>query len=295
MISAVDVGTSAAPSVALIEDNGYEGALPDVLAVLSRGGRSASVFWNVNGMVIFGCARRGKLVCTTELPDVPDGLPRSLNRLIESASDEDAPLVGIAMAMAASFTGVAVEPEPALVDPQTWYPITTPILRLPVTADELIGIGIPSHALVRQVQHADEPSRRRLAEWSVTQALTWVGLQSDPAAQELFAQFGRTTPTTVVVGLARQLVEAERQTDLIGDRLQKIYNDRRTPPWELDAVSADMTRWGHRMWALRAVTYTSVEDSVTAALGATYCASNSGPNETAFLAQATDVLAKRHR
>ncbi len=258
----------------------------------SRGGRAASVFWNVNGMVMFGCARRGKLVCTTELPDVPDDLPRSLNRLMDSASGEDAPLVAIAMAMAATFTGVQIEPEPALLDPQTWYPITAPILRLPVTADELVGIGIPSEEFVRQVQNADEPSRRRLAEWSVREGLSRVGLQGDPAAQELFAQFGHGKPTTVAVGLARELVETERQNDLVGNRLQRVYNDRRIPQAELDAVSAEKTRWAHRMSALRAVTYTSLEDSVTAALGATYCASHSGTDQAAFLAEATAVLTK---
>lgn len=229
---------------------------------------------------------------TTELPDVPDGLPRSLRRLMDSASDEDAPLLAIAMALAASFTGVRIEPEPALVDPQTWYPITAPILRLPVSADELVGIGLPSEELVRQVQDADESSRRRLAEWSVTESLTRVGLRGDPTAEELLVQFGHGRPTTVVVGLARERVEAERQSDLVGDRLQRVYNDRTVPQSELDAVSAESTRWAHRMWALRAVTYTSLEDSVTAALGATYCASQSGTDQAAFLAEATVVLTK---
>jgi Family of unknown function (DUF6461) len=291
MISALDAGTLASPSAVLVEDNGYEGAQPDVLAFLSRGSRAASVFWNVNGMVMFGCARRGKLVCATELPDVPDGLPRGLKLLMDSASEEDAPLIAIAMAMAATFTGVGVEPEPALVDPQTWYPITDPILRLPVTAEELVGIGLPSKALVGQVQDADESSRRRLAEWSAREGLMRVGLQDDPAAEELFAQFGHKRPTRVVVGLARKLVEAERQSDLLGDRLQRIYNNRETPQSELDAVSAESTRWAHRMWALRAVSYVSLDDSVTAALSATYCASHGGTDEAAFLTEAAAVLA----
>jgi hypothetical protein len=291
MISALDAGTPDSPSAALVEDNGYEGAQPEVLAFLSRGGRAASVFWNVNGMVMFGCARRGKLVCTTEVPDVPDNLPRSLNRLMDSASRDDAPLVAIAMAMAATFTGVRIEPEAALIDPQTWYPITAPILRLPVSAEELVGIGLPGKALVAQVQDADESSRRRLAEWSVRDGFARVGLQDDPAAEELFAQFGHGRPTRVIVGLARELVEAERQSDLVGARLQRVYNNRETPQSELDAVSAESTRWAHRMWALRAVSYTSLDDSVTAALGATYCASHSGTDEAAFLAEAAAVLA----
>jgi hypothetical protein len=292
MISAVEAGTPVSPSAVLVEDNGYEGAQPDVLVALSRRGRAASAFWNVNGMVMFGCARRGTLVCSTELPGVPEDLPRSLNRLMDSASDEDARLVAIAMAMAATFTGIGIEPQPALVDPHTWYPITAPILQLPITAEELVVIGLPSKALVSQVQDADESSRRRLAEWSARQGLTRVGLEDDPAANELFAQFGHGRATSVVVGLARELVEAERQTDLVGARLQRVYNDRRNPQSALDAVSEESAVWAHRMWALRAVSYLSVEDSVTAALGATYCASHSGADETAFLAEAAAVLAR---
>ena len=55
MISAHDGGSPDSPSAVLIEDNGYEGAQPDVLAALSRKGRAASVFWNVNGIAMFGC------------------------------------------------------------------------------------------------------------------------------------------------------------------------------------------------------------------------------------------------
>jgi hypothetical protein len=72
---------------------------------------------------------------------------------------------------------------------------------------------------------------------------------------------------------------------------RRIYNDRMNPQSALDAVSAESARWAHRMWALRAVSYLSVEDSVTAALGATYCASHSGADKAAFLAEAGAVLA----
>lgn len=291
MISAHDAGSPDSPSAVLIEDNGYEGAQPDVLAALSRKGPAASVFWNVNGIVMFGCARRGKLVCSTELPDVPETLPRSLTRLVGLAAADDAPLVAIAMAMAVTFTGVAVEPQPDLVDPDVWYPITDPILRLPVTAEELVGGGLPSAAMVDAVHAADVDSRWRLVEWSVRDCLTRVGLQDDPAAQDVLAQFGSGPPVTVGVELARERIEAERQTELAGDRLQRVFNNSELSAWQRDSALQESDLWAHRLWALRAVMYASLDDSVAAALGAAYCASHSGGNESEFLTQATAMLA----
>jgi hypothetical protein len=292
MISVHAAGSPDSSSAVLIEDNGYEGAQPNVLAALSRKGRAASVFWNVNGIVTFGCARRGKLVCSTELPDMPETLPRTLTRLMVPAAEDGPPLVAIAMAMAATFTGVAVEPESDLVDPKVWYPIITPILRLPVTAEELVGIGLPSHELVQQVKDADESSRRRLVEWSVRDCLTRVGLQDDPAADRFLAQFGTGQPITVGVELPRALAEAERQTDLAADRGQRLYNTGEAADWQRDAAGKEQTAWAYRMWALRAVIYTGLDDSVTAALGAAYCAAHSGADEAEFLAEAAAVLAK---
>jgi hypothetical protein len=275
----------------LIEDNGYEGAQLDVLAALSRKGRAASVFWNVNGIVMFGCARRGRLVCSTELPDVAETLPRSLTTLVDLAAEDDAPLVAIAMAMAVTFTGIAVEPQPELVDPDVWYPITDPMLRLPVTAEELVVGGLPSAAMVEAVQAADADSRWRLVEWSVRDCLTRVGLQDDPAARDVLAQFANGQPVTVGVELARGRIEAERQTELAGDRLQRVFDNSEVPDWQRDSVLQESRLWAHRLWALRAVMYASLDDSVTAALGATYCASYSGDDESEFLNRATAMLA----
>lgn len=49
--------------------------------------------------------------------------------------------------------------------------------------------------------------------------------------------------------------------------------------------------WAHRIWALHAVIYTGLDDSVTAGLGAAYCAAHSGASEAEFLAEAAAVLA----
>jgi hypothetical protein len=48
----------------LIEPNGWSTAAPTVLARLSRGGRAANVFWNVNADMSFGYAVDGSIVRT---------------------------------------------------------------------------------------------------------------------------------------------------------------------------------------------------------------------------------------
>jgi len=47
--------------VVLIEDTGWQGSRPEVLSRLSKRGAAASVSWNVNGLVMFSSARRGKV------------------------------------------------------------------------------------------------------------------------------------------------------------------------------------------------------------------------------------------
>ena len=129
---------------------------------------------------------------------------------MRTADVEDVNLVALAMAMAVQFTGVIVEPDRDVVDPQI-YPITEPVLRLPVTPDELARGGLPNRAKVRAVQGADETSRWRLAEWSVRTAAQRAGLSREPAIQGLFAQFGRAKPSALSVGLAQLRNQASQE------------------------------------------------------------------------------------
>ena len=130
---------------------------------------------------------------------------------MRTADVEDVNLVALAMAMAVQFTGVIVEPDRDVVDPQIFYPITEPVLRLPVTPDELARGGLPNRAKVRAVQGADETSRWRLAEWSVRTAAQRAGLSREPAIQGLFAQFGRAKPSALSVGLAQLRNQASQE------------------------------------------------------------------------------------
>jgi hypothetical protein len=52
--------------VVVVEDNNYVGADENVLAHLSRDGRAASFYWNVNAVTRLSFARRGKLISSEE-------------------------------------------------------------------------------------------------------------------------------------------------------------------------------------------------------------------------------------
>ncbi|MEV6901190.1 DUF6461 domain-containing protein [Amycolatopsis sp. NPDC051372] len=53
--------------VLAVEENGVRGAQREVLAELSRGGRAASMFWNVNAVTRLSFARDGELLASDEL------------------------------------------------------------------------------------------------------------------------------------------------------------------------------------------------------------------------------------
>lgn len=81
----VEVGDA----LVLLEDNGYQGARPEVLRPASKASgthKAAAFFWNVEGMTDFSAARRGKMQCSVELigaePEDLDGVPRALRRLM---------------------------------------------------------------------------------------------------------------------------------------------------------------------------------------------------------------------
>lgn len=117
--SEMGVGVTAIPGgVLIVEDNGYVGAEPDVLARLSAGGRAASMFWNVNEDNTFSFAESGQMLGSVDLFDAEDpgvaeevGLPIELRALFENAGHEDADLHATGLAMVATFTGVQVRRE----------------------------------------------------------------------------------------------------------------------------------------------------------------------------------------
>jgi hypothetical protein len=272
-------------TVVLVENNGWEGIRPEVLSRLSKPGKAASVYWNVEGLLMFGCARRGKVIATVDLsdPDAADELPATLRRLWERDPDTEEPLAA-AMTLVEKYTGVTVPPAPEVIQPTTAYPITSPVLGHRVTRDELLR-GRPSEEVVQGVLAATGPQRRALAEWSVRHALAGAGISDLPALASVLSQFGHGRPVSLSAEASAFRREANRWA-WAADEALSVDSD--LEKWQ------ELRHWGQKHWAMEALAYAADGDDVTAALGATYCAKipyNSDDVELdRFLGEAIQVL-----
>jgi hypothetical protein len=273
-------------SIVLIEENGWEGVRSEVLTRLSKRGKAASVYWNVNGVVTFACAGRGKLKASVELPDPDDidDVPATLRRVIEKASDDTDP-VTVALAMAERFTGVAVPRVEAVVAPVMAHPITTPILGLRVAGDALIGLNYPSEEVVLAVFAAEGHRRRSVAAWAAQHALKKASLTELPQLAPMLTQLAFPGPTRLTAEASAFRSLANRNA-LAADWALSVEGDRER--WN------ELRHWNAKSWAMEALTYTAAADDVTAALGAIYCASipyrGLANTANAFLQDAIDAL-----
>jgi hypothetical protein len=142
--------TSSGEASVVVEDNGVQGSRGTVLGLASRAssnGKAASVFWNVNGLVIFSCARKGKLVGSIELLDVDEDeledIPRSLHRLAMQANLEGSDPIAVAAAMVEKFTGVSFGP--TILDHGAGYAITPDYVGAVRRRSRRVGRCHPRH------------------------------------------------------------------------------------------------------------------------------------------------------
>jgi hypothetical protein len=272
-----------ADTVVLVEDNGWEGIRPEVLSRLSKPGKAASVFWNVEGLLMFACARRGKVIATVDLtdPDAADELPATLRRLWEQEADTEESLA-IAMTLVEKYTGVTVPPAREVTHPTTAFPITSPVLGHRVTRDELLR-GRPSEDVVQAVLAATAAQRRALAEWSVRHALAGAGILDLPQLASVLSQFGHGRPVSLSAQASAFRREANRWA-WAADEALSVESD--LEKWQ------ELRHWSSKSWAMEALAYAADRDDVTAALGATYCAKipHNSDDAERFLAQAVEVI-----
>ncbi len=138
-----------------VEDNGYQGTREAVLALASKAAanrKAASIFWNVNGVVRFTCAAKGKLVASVELGmvDDPEDLPAALRKLAALSESDDADLVAVGAAMVEKYTGTTFFAED-LAGLDEWYLLEPPLDVLPTVTEE-------SASLVYCTQHGGDPN-----------------------------------------------------------------------------------------------------------------------------------------
>ena len=178
----------------VIEENGFQGSRAEVLRPATRRtGRAASVYWNVNGLVRFTCARRGNLTGDIGLDEDPEEadleeLPRAVRRLAAlCAYDEDVSvdMVGVGAAMVATFTRISfgadvlelgrprrlVPPVSDLTGASKWTLHTEPVLRAGIEALSPLG-------------------QRAFAAWVARAAIAEAGLQDDPQVAAILVQLG---------------------------------------------------------------------------------------------------------
>jgi regulator of protease activity HflC (stomatin/prohibitin superfamily) len=189
------------------------------------------------------------------------------------------------MAMVEKFTGVAVPEITEIARPSTAYAVTSPLLGLKVTGDEILGLKYPSPAVVAAVQSAASFRRRALAEWATRHALANAAIVNARQLQSVLAQLGRGTATRLTAEASAYRREADRLSNAATYALT-VEDD--TAKYE------ELRHWVTNHWAMEALAYTAERDDVTAALGATYCASihysPGSKNYEAFLAEAVKQI-----
>jgi Family of unknown function (DUF6461) len=244
-----------------IELNGGEGIRPEVLRDLSRTGVAAGLFWNVNAMVVVSCASRGRMRGTEELLELrPDSeLPKSVLRPLLAAQDADVDRRSAALLALTTFVGLPSDV--TSLAPLTLHPVIPQLAELPDPFYARQSLEFDGPDLLRLIDHASPAAQRASAEWIALWTLRKVGLEHDPRAVAVTAQFGQGRPATLGPALGLVLEVHQRAARL-----------RATDPSRYGGhPRADTRASWMQEWALFALRYTTLEDPRSAALGAVDC------------------------
>ncbi|QDQ15006.1 DUF6461 domain-containing protein [Streptomyces spectabilis] len=168
------------PAVVVVENNNYQGSREEVLRPLSRLGRTASAFWNVNAVSRLSLAEGGLISSVFEMvaPEEPEHRfgtrPHAWDPLLEGLDlDDDACLWGTGLAAVERATGarfdeawirgphraVAITPVPQYLLGQGL--VNSPLLDREPFLTYLAGLGpallgrMRRHALDLALTHAD--------------------------------------------------------------------------------------------------------------------------------------------
>ena len=244
-----------------IEPNGGEGTRSEVLRELSRTGAAASLFWNVNSMVVVSCASRGRMRGSEELPALqPDSdLPKSVLRPLLAAQETDGDLRTAALLALAAFVGL-----PSGVSslrPATMHAVIPRLDELPDPFCARQSLEIDGPDLLRLIDRASTGAQRATAEWIANWTLRAVGLEDDPRAAAVTAQFGQGRPSTLGPALGLVLEVHQRAARLMAADPSRYGGEPR----------AETRAAWMRESALLALRYTTVQDPRSAVLGCVEC------------------------
>lgn len=250
-------------AVVVIEDNGFEGSRELVLRQLSRGGKAASLFWNVNGLLVFSCARKGQVLFSDDIghddPEDHEDLPRSLVPLLRLMGEEDADLVAIGAAMVAKYVGVdvdarALDGEWRSVDPQVDQPA--------VLTAQTSGMRWEHPDLVELLASVPDERRRPLTRLLVQLVVGEASLLGHEVAADVLATVTADGPGKSSGELEEWTRQVRREHDAWFKRMDAFYNNGGEEPLSEEGAVC------HRAVAsVRSLEYACHEDALTALLG----------------------------
>lgn len=127
------IAATAVPGgVVAVEWNGFQGSREEILLRVAGDATAASVYWNVDSDNSFRAVRDGTVRVDVDMYDFLDAadpeviaelsLPAELLALCMQAAESNMELWPTGLAMAETFTGVAI-PRAALVEPATLHPL----------------------------------------------------------------------------------------------------------------------------------------------------------------------------
>jgi hypothetical protein len=256
--------------VVAVEFNGYQGSRAEVLGPASRRGKAASIFWNVNYVVQFTCARRGRTLAMTDLslPVDADELPRSLRPMLSLTESDDADLVAVGMAMVDRFTGLTALTRELVDGLSEAYLLDPPVEEMGYESIETTLLRSGHLDLVEMIAAAESGTLRAVSEEAATSALAGVGLDNDQRAISVTSAFGGAVPAEFGRQAMALLIAAHRESDAI----------RATDPSRHGGEAGpEMINAWLRVWAIRALQYATHPDPLQAALGALHAAQGPYP------------------
>jgi hypothetical protein len=116
---------AAEEAVVAVEYNGWHGYRLEVLLPLSRAGRAASVYWNVDGETKISVAEAGRLLCAFDVDDLQRRWgenPGVVDPLMEDLDFAAGAMTEQGMAVMERFTGLRVTAE-MVAGIDQWYDI----------------------------------------------------------------------------------------------------------------------------------------------------------------------------
>jgi hypothetical protein len=247
--------------VVAVEFNGYQGSRAEVLGPASRRGKAASIFWNVNYVVQFTCARRGRTLAMTDLSlgADTDELPRSLRPMLSLTESDDADLVAVGMAMVDRFTGLSALTRELVDGLSEGYLLDPPVEAMGYQSLETTLLRLGHLDLVEMIAAAEPGTLRAVAEEAAMSALLSVGLDSDQRAISVTSAFGGAVPAEFGRQAMALLIAVHRESAAI---------EATDPSRHGGEASPEMINAWLRVWAVRVLQYATHPEPVQAALGA---------------------------